>query len=553
MIRHRRVLWSAAALFAAVSVGSVAYADRSRSFDFGNVVESLLGSSTNVLFGFRNPVPQSSMDDIPRRPKQPVRELLDVADGLRVDLFSREIAHNADQLAFWPSDDKPTHAIVCIEVFNPIVIGSFPNGTMKVSPSVQRIDLRTRKVETILRGLAGCDGIRRTPWRTILATEEDGGTRRGLFAGGDDGHLGNAFEILDPIATTNVTVQRGALRGTFFDAAGRVLAGDAAAAPVAKGGFGVAIRQALMEMAWEGIAITTEGALIAGDELRPGTTTSPTVGGPDSDGGAIFKFVPDVPSDGKPILRLEDSPFVAGTVYAMRVTCQRNGGNFGQGCQKGNAVYVRVSAMNARGDADRFGATGYYRPEDLDVDPNFDGLRFCFTNTGDRGALNFGEVLCVVDNDPLLANTMLGPDAFSGSVVTRTAPVDVQVFLEGDDDLNQPDNIAIDPIRSNVYVIEDRPNGDIFACLPDGDDRDTTTDGCVRLLTLKDQTAEPTGFQFTSDGDTAFFFIQHSADDNDPVRRNSSCPNPNVIPEFMRDDFCTDDMLRIRGFRSLFR
>jgi hypothetical protein len=553
MNRYRRMIWPAAAIVAVMSVGSVAYADRLGSFDFGNLVSRLLDSSSNVLFGFRDPVPQSSMQDIPRRPKQPVSELLDVAGGLRVDIFSRDIAHNADQLAFWPNDSRPTHAIVCIEVFQPIVIGSFENGTVKVSPSVQRIDLRTRKVETILRGLAGCDGIRRTPWQTILATEEDGSPRRGLFGGGDDGHIGNAFEILDPLETTDVTVQRGALRGTFFDAKGRVLVGDAAARSVELGGFGVAIRRALPEIAWEGIGITKDGVLVAGDELRPGTTTSPTVGGPDSDGGAIFKFVPARPSDGKPIQRLSDSPFVDGTVYAMRVTCQRNGGQLGQGCQKGNAVFVRTSAINARDEADRFGATGYYRPEDLDMDPQFDGFRFCFTNTGDRGALNFGEVLCAVDNDPLFATTQFRPDSFSGSIVTTTAPVDVQIFLEGDDDLNQPDNIAIDPDKLNVYVIEDNPNGDIFACLPDGDDRDTTTDGCVRLLTLKDQTAEPTGFQFTSDGDTAFFFIQHSADDNDPIMRNSSCPNPNVIPEFMRDDFCTDDMIRIRGFRSLFR
>jgi hypothetical protein len=51
--------------------------------------------------------------------------------------------------------------------------------------------------------------------------------------------------------------------------------------------------------------------------------------------------------------------------------------------RKSNAVWVLVRALQARGDADRSGATGYYRPEDLSMDPNLDGLRFCFTNTGD--------------------------------------------------------------------------------------------------------------------------------------------------------------------------
>jgi len=541
MHRVVRKVWAGAGIAALLGAGSLAYAARVNPFDFGRIVERLLADSSDRQFGFRKPVGAASIEDVARRPNQPVRELLDIAKGLEVEIFSREVAHNADQLAFWPSDSGPTHVILCVEVFNPIVIGSFPSGADKLTPGVQRIDLETRKVETILRGTAGCDGIRRTPWGTILATEEDGG-----LAG--DGHLGNAFEILDPLATTNITVLRGAQRGSFFDPDGVVLSGDAAAAPVADGGYGVAIRQALMEMAWEGIAITQEGVLIAGDELRPGTATSPSIGGLDSDGGAIFKFVPDVPSDGSRVQRLEESPFAAGEVYALRVTCSRGNGGFGQGCQKGNAVWVQVSAANARGDADRFGATGYYRPEDLDPDPNFPGLRVCFTNTGDRGALNFGEVLCAVDNDPLFDVTTFVTDRFSGSQVTSTAPVDVQVFLDGDHTLNQPDNIAFQTTTGNVYVIEDNPNGDIFACQPDGDDRDTLTDGCVRLLTLKDQTAEPTGFAFTADGDSAFFFIQHSADDNDPVARDNDCPIPGSLAEFVRDDFCTDDMIKISGF-----
>ena len=65
----------------------------------------------------------------------------------------------------------------------------------------------------------------------------------------------------------------------------------------------------------------------------------------------------------------------------------------------------------------------------------------------------------------------------------------------------------------------------------------------------EDQSAEPTGFTFTGKGDTAFVFIQHSADDNDPMARSDDCPAPGVIAEFRRDDYCTDDLIRIRGFR----
>jgi len=539
----RRTLVLGAVAAASLIAVSAPLAQSSLRLDFGAFVERLLGGLAQLQFGFREPLAQSSLDDIPRRPNQLVSDIVSVAPGLRAEIFSRDIAQNADQFAFWPNDDSPTHIIVCIEQFNPVVIGAFANGTQKLTPGVQRIDLRTREVATIIRGTAGCDGIRRTPWQTILFTEEDGGL-------GGDGHLGNAFELLDPIATSEITVRRGAQRGQFFDRSGVTLSGADAARPVAQGGYGVAIRQALMEMAWEGIAITPEGVLIAGDELRPGTTTSPTIGGADSDGGAIFKFVPATPrTTTGPARTLDESPFVAGRVFALRVTCRAGNGEFGQGCEKGNAVWVQVGAITARRDADVFGATGYYRPEDLEMDPNATGLRFCFANTGDRNALNFGEVLCARDNDPLLANTPLVADRSSGSLVTSQARVDLQVLLDGDDMLNQPDNVAFQRQTGNLYVIEDNPNGDVYACLDDGDDRNTTSDGCVLILSVRDQTAEPTGFAFTGRGDTAFVFIQHSADDNNPLARSSACPAPGVIPEFRRDDFCTDDLIRITGFR----
>jgi hypothetical protein len=42
----------------------------------------------------------------------------------------------------------------------------------------------------------------------------------------------------------------------------------------------------------------------------------------------------------------------------------------------------------------------------------------------------------------------------------------------------------------NHSVIEDNPNGDFFARLPDGADRDLKTDGCVKILSVKDSSAE---------------------------------------------------------------
>jgi hypothetical protein len=89
-------------------------------------------------------------------------------------------------------------------------------------------------------------------------------------------------------------------------------------------------------------------------------------------------------------------------------------------------------------------------------------------------------------------------------------------------------------IRSNNhYVIEDNPNGDIFACLPDGADRDIKTDGCVKILSVKDSSAEPTGFKFSADGKTAYLAIQHSSD--------------GLMTKV--DDYATDDIIKITGFK----
>jgi secreted PhoX family phosphatase len=184
-----------------------------------------------------------------------------------------------------------------------------------------------------------------------------------------------------------------------------------------------------------------------------------------------------------------------------------------------------VNAANARAEADEKGATGHYRPEDLHQDPLFadptapDAVRFCWTDTQNEGAKSFAEVACAVDAAPLTA-----------AADQRT--VVVSRFVEGDEDFNSFDNLDFQPVTGNLYVIEDHSHGDIFACLRDGADRDHKTDGCVKVISVKDSSAEPTGFIFDATGTTAYLSIQHSDDD--------------LMPEV--DDYPTDDVLKITGF-----
>ncbi len=209
----------------------------------------------------------------------------------------------------------------------------------------------------------------------------------------------------------------------------------------------------------------------------------------------------------------------------MQVSCVNNVQQYGQGCEIGNATWIGVNAATARADAASKGATGYYRPEDLHGDPMFKdvanpaAVRFCWTNTGNEDAQNFAEVVCAVDSEPQTADA-------------TKRPVVVNRFVEGDSDFNSFDNLAFQPRTGNLYVIEDHPNGDIFACLRDGTDWDIKSDGWVKILSVKDSSAEPTGFIFSADGKTAYVSIQHSDDTN--------------VSNF--DDYGTDDVLFITGF-----
>lgn len=434
-------------------------------------------------------------DDIPtsdyRTPCQPASAQLDLAQGLEAEYLSRDVANNTDQFVFWPhGSDNPTHLVLCIESNREELADG------RLQPSVQSLNLSTGEIHTVVRGMAGCDGIRTSPWGTVLATEE--------FA--DDN--GGLYEILfDPESEEQYSIGE---RGANGEPAGIVDSqGNDASSVVVK-------QVATPSMAWEGLLVLNSGVIIAGDEERPGSTAA------DADGGAIFKFVPtQLRTATGPITSLSESPLTSGSVWALQVSCINNRQQVGQGCEVGNAGWVQVNAASARPDADENAATGYYRPEDLEIDPHFagPGIRFCFANTGNAGADNFGEILCAVDS---------APDSASDA---RT--VELNRLLEGDAELNAPDNFAFHPtVPGLVYVIEDNANGDVWACLPDGSDRDIKSDGCVRMLSLRDRTAEPTGFIFTPDGRQAYVSVQHSRDRNMPVV----------------DGYATDDIIAITGF-----
>ena len=156
------------------------HADDEDSHDFGARIEQRLKNSSMHWFGIQGPLGPSAQPTTGdyRTPGQSANDQVLLADSLKAEYVTRNAGNSADMFAFWPSDENPPHLIFCIEG-NRQDLGTFlPGGLVrKFNPAVQRIKLLDGSVETILRGTISCDGIRRTPWQTILATEEtsDGG------------------------------------------------------------------------------------------------------------------------------------------------------------------------------------------------------------------------------------------------------------------------------------------------------------------------------------------------------------------------------------------
>ena len=153
--------------------------------DPGLSYEEILSEKSEKLFGFEGPLEQSATDaDVIDRnvAKAEDRQLL--ADGLKAEFVSRAIGGNGDMITFWPNDLRYTHLIVCNELGRSDQVTTAFGSYEGQNPSIQRINVRTGKVQTILYGMDRCDGIRTTQWGTILATQRRRLWRDTLRAGG---------------------------------------------------------------------------------------------------------------------------------------------------------------------------------------------------------------------------------------------------------------------------------------------------------------------------------------------------------------------------------
>ena len=156
---------------------------RSDADDPGAAYEHNLNEESHDLFGFGQPVANSA--NTPSN-TEPGNKAVSIAKGLSVKVVSDKVGENADMIALWPNDDKPTYAIICNEI----------DGTLVgAAATVQRVRLSDGQVSDMISGMVSCDPAHRTDWGTIIVGEEAGTT-------------GRLWEILDPLNVAGVTVDR---------------------------------------------------------------------------------------------------------------------------------------------------------------------------------------------------------------------------------------------------------------------------------------------------------------------------------------------------------
>ncbi len=453
------------------------------AIDFGVQRDNTLRAQSTALFGVAGPLGASSTASIDAATANAdPAALVTVAKGLRVRVVTSGVAAtNIDMITLWPNDTDPQWLIACNE-----------QGTS--DPGLQRINIATGAVETILTGTSGCDPTRRTPWGTLVFAEEAGGGAAG----------GRVYELLDPLAATDVVLDRAT--GTFGGGAGADL---------------FAVRPFLGRLSYEGLGIYDDGPVYYGGEDRPG-------GG--NIGGAYFKFVPtcattsSCPSSlegATPAEQLAQSPLAHGTVYGLRLGRRSGNTDWGQGTNYGMGIWIAMGAADTELDLRALSTTGdtrltgYYRPEDIDVDGAAlanGQVRWCANNTGNEtGDHLWGETICVTDGS--LADAVSN----GGSATPAVAP-EVQPFVVGTPDFAMMDNVAYQPGRGNWIILEDGDgaeltppkNNDMFACLPDGADADQQSDGCIKFATENDLNAEWTGGVFDATGQRFFVSAQHN-------------------------------------------
>jgi len=240
-------------------------------------------------------------------------------------------------------------------------------------------------------------------------------------------------------------------------------------------------RPAIGRKSHEGMRFDPQGNLYTISETNP---------------GAIFKFVPDVHGD-----------LSSGQSYALKVVGPT-------GDRTGEAEWVPLNQAlvetNADSAAAAAGATGYNRPEDIEI----------ATSTGNnRGGANTLYVAVTGPGDNRILAIDLRESKGGRNHETAFVYDYVKIGLNAPGDFEFPDNLALDK-NGNLYITEDPATApttgrgdDIWVAVASNAGQHGPASAVIRFASLTDCNAEPTGIYFDLSGTTLFVHAQHRGGD----------------------------------------
>lgn len=317
--------------------------------------------------------------------------------------------------------------------------------------SLSVTDLETGVTKTVARRLdwERLDGIVWTPWNTVLFAEET-----------------NAAAFRDPKFPASVA---GLVYEVFLNPSDLTVADSVVARP------------AIGSKSHEGMRFDPQGNLYTIGERSP---------------GYIYRFVPDRKGD-----------LSSGQSYALKITRA-------DGDRTGEAEWIPLPRaaveIDANAAGDLAGATGYARPEDVEL----------ATSTGNNHGGAHILYVAITGEDRVLAVDLReskGGSEHLTAFVTDYAKAGVNAPA----DFEAPDNLALDR-SGNLYIAEDpggnfvsgkRLGDDIWVATPRAGGQHSAAASVVRFASINDCDAEPTGIYFDKHRNRLFVNIQHRGGD----------------------------------------
>lgn len=315
--------------------------------------------------------------------------------------------------------------------------------------SVSVTDLETGITKTAAQRLdwESLDGTVWTPWGTLLVAEET-----------------NAARFRDPQYPQ-------AVAGLVYE----LVPNNADPSVIDQ----VIARPAIGSKSHEGMRFDPQGNLYSISERTP---------------GYIFKFVPDRKGD-----------LSSGQTYVLRIV-------EADGDRTGSAEWVPLDRtavqIDASAAADLVGATGYGRPEDVEI----------ATATGNNAGGANVLYVAITSEHRVLEIDLREPKGGREHSTARISDY-VRVGVNATPEFFMPDNLALDR-AGNLYITEDpggafpskRQGDDIWVATPNAGSGGPAA-SVSRFASLTDCDAEPTGIYFEMTGDRLFVNVQHRGGD----------------------------------------